>query len=222
MREEVLELAIELGGQGLVGGEDEGRAAGLGDDLGGGKRLARAGDAEQDLIGFAVVGAFEQFGNGGGLVAGGGVIGLEAEGDAALVLFQRGGAVGLPRIFDGDDFFERGDGGRYAGRGVGHIRWRVKAGLRGFGEAIEIGGALDGVGLGFWGLERHACGGAAFAFRIAGLAGVGFGVVLALAGEALGFLGFGGSLRFLALAARGLVCAIQRALVAHALGVKGL
>ncbi len=89
----------------------------------------------------------------------------------------------------------------------------METGLRGFGEAIEIGGALDGVGLGFWGLERHARGFTAFALGGTGLAGVGFRVVLALAGEALGFLGFGGCF---------LVRAVQRALVAHALGVKRL
>ncbi len=120
--EEVLELAIELGGQRLVWREDEGRAAGLGDDLGGGEGLARAGDAEQDLIGLAIVGAFEQLGNRRGLVAGGGVFGIEAEGNAALVLLERGGAVGLPRLVAldllaalGDDLFQRGNSGRDAG-----------------------------------------------------------------------------------------------------------
>src|SRR5690606_17857102 len=57
-----------------------GRALGAGDDLGGGEGLARAGYAEQALVGFAVLDAFHQFGNGRGLVAGGGIVGAAAEG----------------------------------------------------------------------------------------------------------------------------------------------
>ena len=48
--EELLELVVELGGQGLVVGEDEGRAVELLDDLGHGEGFAGAGDAEQDLV----------------------------------------------------------------------------------------------------------------------------------------------------------------------------
>ena len=48
--EELLELVIELGGEGLVVGEDERGAVGLLDDLGHGEGLAGAGDAEEDLV----------------------------------------------------------------------------------------------------------------------------------------------------------------------------
>ena len=54
--EELFELVIELGGEGLVVGEDEGGAVGLLDDLGHGEGLAGAGDAEQDLV-FSTPGA---------------------------------------------------------------------------------------------------------------------------------------------------------------------
>src|SRR5690606_25356777 len=114
----VLELAVELGGERLVGREDQGGALGGGDHLGGGEGFSRAGDAEQDLIGLAIGDAFDQFGNGGGLVTGRGVVGDEVEGDAGPVLFQGRGAVGLPGLVAldllaafGDDLFQRGDGG---------------------------------------------------------------------------------------------------------------
>src|SRR5690606_34107966 len=115
---EVFELAIELGGQRLVGGEDQRGAVGAGDDLRGGEGFSRAGHAEQDLIGLAVVGAFDQFGDGGGLVAGRGVVRDELEGDAALVLGGALGAVGLPGggavdllAAVQDDVLEGADGG---------------------------------------------------------------------------------------------------------------
>ncbi len=50
---ELLELVIELGGEGLVVGEDQRRTVGLLDDLGHGEGLAGAGDAEEDLVFFA-------------------------------------------------------------------------------------------------------------------------------------------------------------------------
>ena len=58
--EEVLELAIELGGQRLVGRQDQGRALRLLDHLGHGEGLAGAGDAEQHLGAVAVVDALDQ------------------------------------------------------------------------------------------------------------------------------------------------------------------
>ena len=116
--EERLHLAIELGGQRLVGREDQGRALGAGDDLRGGEGLARAGDAEQHLVGLAVVDAFDEVGDGGGLVAGGLVGGDELERDAAFGFLARGGAVGLPvgvalhlLAAVQDDVLERLDGG---------------------------------------------------------------------------------------------------------------
>ena len=49
VREKPLDLAVELGREGLVGGQDQGRALGLRDHLGHGEGLARTGDAEEDL-----------------------------------------------------------------------------------------------------------------------------------------------------------------------------
>src|SRR5690606_22375142 len=62
--EEALELAVELGGEGLVGGEDQGGALGLLDDLGHGEGLARAGDAEQDLVALALPRLGDELGDG--------------------------------------------------------------------------------------------------------------------------------------------------------------
>src|SRR5690606_40731098 len=95
-REERPHLGGEPGGQRLVGREDEGGAAGARDGLRHGVGLARAGDAEQHLVGLAVVHALGELGDGGRLVAGGLVGGDELEGDAAFRLLPRGGAVRLP------------------------------------------------------------------------------------------------------------------------------
>ena len=67
--EEALELAVELGGQRLVGGEHQGRALGALDHLGHGEGLAGAGDAEQHLVALVLAHAGHQLGDGGGLVA---------------------------------------------------------------------------------------------------------------------------------------------------------
>ena len=72
--------------RGFVRGEDDRRALGLFDDLGHGKGLARAGGAEQHLVAFAGIDPGGEFGNRGGLVAGGGEIGLHAEPDPAFEL----------------------------------------------------------------------------------------------------------------------------------------
>ena len=50
LREELAELGVQLRGEGLVVGEDQRRPVGRRDDLGRGVRLARAGDAQQDLV----------------------------------------------------------------------------------------------------------------------------------------------------------------------------
>ena len=91
--EERAELAVELGGQRLVGGEDEGRALGLLDDVRHGKGLARAGDAEQHLVALAGLGSGRQFGDGVGLVALRGEVGNDLEGLAALGFFRARRAV---------------------------------------------------------------------------------------------------------------------------------
>ena len=67
--EELFELVVELGGEGLVVGEDEGGAVGLLDDLGHGEGLAGAGDAEEDLVLFAGGEAVDELVDGAGLVA---------------------------------------------------------------------------------------------------------------------------------------------------------
>ncbi len=67
--EELLELVKELGGEGLVVGEDEGGAVELLDDLGHGEGLARAGDAEQDLVLLAGGNAGDELVDGAALIA---------------------------------------------------------------------------------------------------------------------------------------------------------
>ena len=79
VREELLELAVELGRQGLVGGEHQGRPAGPGDDVGHGEGLAGAGHAEQDLVPVAALDPGRQFLDGLGLVTAGGVGCIQVE-----------------------------------------------------------------------------------------------------------------------------------------------
>ncbi len=81
--EERLHLAVELGGQGLVGGEDQGRALHRLDHLGGGEGLARAGDPKQHLVALAVFQAFDQGGDRLGLIAGRLVLGDDLQPAAA-------------------------------------------------------------------------------------------------------------------------------------------
>ena len=75
--EEGLHLAIELGRERLVGGEHQRGALQFLDHLGHGEGLARAGDAQQHLVAFALQQPARQFTDGGGLVA----IGLEGGDD---------------------------------------------------------------------------------------------------------------------------------------------
>ncbi len=77
VREELPELPVELGRQRLVGRHDQGRPLHLGDYVGHGKRLARAGDAQERLASQAVAQALDHVADGGGLVAGGLVVGNE-------------------------------------------------------------------------------------------------------------------------------------------------
>ena len=71
-REELLELGVELGGQGLVvaRGPGSGRCSSL-DDVGHGEGLAGAGDAQQGLVAVALAEAGHQLLDRLGLVAGG-------------------------------------------------------------------------------------------------------------------------------------------------------
>ena len=78
VREEALELAIELGGQRLVGREHQRRALRRLDHLRHGEGLARAGDAEQHLVALMRVHLRHQLGDGRRLVALGLELGLDA------------------------------------------------------------------------------------------------------------------------------------------------
>ena len=95
------EFAIELGGQRLVGRQDQGGALGGLDDLGHGEGLAGAGDAEQHLVALVGVDALHQFGDGGGLVA----LGLEGRDE-----LEGAAAFGFRRLWrlEGDEIGLRG------------------------------------------------------------------------------------------------------------------
>ncbi len=67
--EELLELAVELGGQGFVGGEHEGGAVAAGDHLRHGEGLAGAGHPEQDLVPVAAQHPFRELVDGARLIA---------------------------------------------------------------------------------------------------------------------------------------------------------
>jgi hypothetical protein len=87
--EELLELVIELGGEGLVVGEDEGGAVGGLDDLGHGEGLAGAGDAEQDLVALAGAQTGEELLDGAGLVSFRFVGGDELEVHGEIIRWER-------------------------------------------------------------------------------------------------------------------------------------
>ncbi len=91
---ELLELAIELGREDLVGREDQRGALQLLDDLGHGEGLARPGDAEQHLVALARRRLFDELANRGRLVARRLVIADQLESLAALGLGRARGAVG--------------------------------------------------------------------------------------------------------------------------------
>ena len=84
---EALELAIKLGGQRLVGREDEGGALGGLDYLCHGEGFAGTGDAKQHLIALDGVHACHEFGDGGGLVASRGIFGDDLERHPAFRFF---------------------------------------------------------------------------------------------------------------------------------------
>ena len=71
--EELLELAVELGRQGLVGGDDQGRPVHRGNDVGHGKGLAGTGDPEQHLVPVAAVETGNELFDSEGLIPLGGV-----------------------------------------------------------------------------------------------------------------------------------------------------
>ncbi len=93
VREEALELAIELRGQRLVGREHQRRALRRLDHLRHGEGLARAGDAEQHLVALMRVHLRHQLGDGRRLIALGLELGLDLQGHAAFRLVGAGRAV---------------------------------------------------------------------------------------------------------------------------------
>ena len=124
LREELLELAVELGRERLVGRQDQGGALGRLDDLGHGEGLARPGDAQQHLVAFVGVDARHQLRDGGDLVAGGGIVGDQLE---FLAAFGFGG----PRRAVGDEVAD-GDGG------IGGVNCHVgRDGAHGQGHGIH-------------------------------------------------------------------------------------
>ena len=84
--EEALELTVELGRERLVGCEDDRRALGGLDHLGGGEGLAGAGGAEQHLVLLAGCDTLDQFGDGCRLVSGGLEMRMQHEASAAFEL----------------------------------------------------------------------------------------------------------------------------------------
>jgi hypothetical protein len=69
LRKELAHLAVELSGQRLVGGEDEGRPPRLLDHVRDRERLSGPRDAQQDLVPLTLVDAGDELLDGTGLVA---------------------------------------------------------------------------------------------------------------------------------------------------------
>ena len=95
---EVLELAVELRRQCLVGRENQRRPLCLFDHFGHGEGLARAGDAEQHLRAVVPPHALDQFGNRLRLVALGIEIRLDDERAAAFRFLRPGRPMRRPRL----------------------------------------------------------------------------------------------------------------------------
>jgi hypothetical protein len=96
--EERLELAVELGGERLVGGENEGRALGVGDHLRHREGFSRPGDPQKHLVALLAADAVHELGDGRRLVARGLELGLQREPLAALPLLRTGRPVGRPQL----------------------------------------------------------------------------------------------------------------------------
>ena len=86
--EELAKLVGELGGQGFIGRHDEGGALDLFDEPSRGGGFTGAGGPKENDVAFAPVDALGEFGNGGGLVAGGLVVAddFEPAGGAGYVV----------------------------------------------------------------------------------------------------------------------------------------
>ena len=127
LREEPLEFAVQLRGEGLVRREDDRRPLRRLDHLGGGEGLAGAGGAEQHLAALAGDEALDELGDRRRLVAGRLELGDEPERLAALEL-------GPARVL--------GDGGQHVDEGHGELAattssdgrspagWQARAGGR--------------------------------------------------------------------------------------------
>ena len=101
-REEVAHLAVELGGQGFVGRQDQGRTLQFLDDVGDGEGLARAGHPQQGQARLAIPQPLHQATDGRRLIAGGaeggdqfeGLVGGAVHGGSQEDRRVRGGLVG--------------------------------------------------------------------------------------------------------------------------------
>ena len=91
VREKAFHLAVKLRRQGLVGRQNQRRAAQFLDHMGDGEGFARAGDAQQHLIHLTLAHPADQFPNGRRLVAGGREVGNDFKRPAAVLR----GRVGL-------------------------------------------------------------------------------------------------------------------------------
>ena len=124
--EEGFHLAVQLRRENLVGREDQRRALHRLDHLGHREGLARAGDAEQHLVALARLRLRNQFGDRGGLVAGGGIFADDLERPATLQLGRTRGAMRHESL-PGFGFVERGadldcHNPEYGAR----VRWRQR------------------------------------------------------------------------------------------------
>jgi hypothetical protein len=79
MREKAFEFGVELPGEGFIVAQDEGGALIAGDDIGDGEGFSGAGDAEEDLVHFAIFQAAQKLSDSLGLVALGREVGDELE-----------------------------------------------------------------------------------------------------------------------------------------------
>ena len=96
-RKELAHLPVELGGEGLVGGEHQGRALHGLDDVGDGEGLAGPGDPEQGLVRKAAREAIHEGGGGRSLVPGRPEVGFEREAAGAAPLPRAGFAHRIRR-----------------------------------------------------------------------------------------------------------------------------
>ena len=128
VREEAPELAVELGRQGLVGRQDQGRTLGRLDHLGHGEGLARSRYTQEDLVALLRRKAGDKLGDGCWLVSCRGIVRDKAERPATLRLLGPVRPVRPPGHVrcsgvEGEDRHgvadSGGDSGRDSGRGAG-------------------------------------------------------------------------------------------------------